>query len=130
MKAATFLWVAAIVGLTSGSGCALFRKNMGASADNDQNVLTGGPVTGTHIKELPKAVRKTLAAKASGAEIAAIDKQTQDGRLIYRIILSEGGLNRSLYILDDGNVLENRKDSHYRYEGPNKPLESSLLTKP
>src|SRR6267154_886203 len=100
----TFLWAAIIIGLTS--GCAEFRGNMGASGENDQNVLTGGPVTGTRIKDLPEVVRQTIREKAPSAEIAGIDKQTEDGRLIYKITLSVPGRNPSLYIADDGTVMD------------------------
>jgi hypothetical protein len=83
------------------------RKHMGGGKDNDNNVLTGGPVTGTTIKDLPQAVKNTLKEKAPTAEIADIDKQSQGGRTIYRITFSEPGTNPTMYISEDGTVVQN-----------------------
>ncbi len=85
-------------------GCAERGKNMGAP-DNDQNVLTGGPVTGTRIVDLPQAVRDTLKERVPTAEIADIDKQNRDGMVVYRITLSRPGLQPTMYIAEDGRVL-------------------------
>ena len=68
----------AVIGLAT--GCAEWRKHMGASKENDQNVLTGGPITGTKLTDLPKPVRNTLKEQAPTAEVADIDKQTKDGQ--------------------------------------------------
>lgn len=88
-------------------GCAEMRKHMGGGKDNDQNVLTGGPVTGTTIKDLPQPVKNTLKEKAPSAEIADIDKQAQGGRTIYRITFSEPGTNPTMYISEDGTLVQN-----------------------
>ena len=101
------LCVAAIIGLTS--GCAEFRRNAGASAENDQNVLTGGPITGTRIKDLPAPVQRTLNDRSPSSEIADIDKTTKDGRMVYRIVFSEPGKNPTLFIADDGSIMEKMK---------------------
>jgi hypothetical protein len=78
---------------------------MGGSPDNDQNVLTGGPMTGTRIADLPQAVRDTLKERVPTAEVADIDKQDRDGKVVYRITLSRPGLQPTLYISEDGHVL-------------------------
>ena len=88
-------------------GCVEMRKHMGGGKDNDQNVLTGGPVTGTTIKDLPQAVKNTLKEKAPRAEIADIDKQSQAGRAVYRITFTEPGTNPTMYISEDGTVVQN-----------------------
>lgn len=89
------------------AGCSEMRKHMGAGNDNDHNVLTGGPVTGTTIKDLPEPVRNTLKEKVSAAEIADIDRQSQGGRMIYRITFSEPGRNPTMYISQDGSIVHN-----------------------
>jgi hypothetical protein len=88
-------------------GCSSMRNNMGGGADNDQNVLTGGPVTGTTVKDLPQPVKNTLKEKAPSAEIADIDKQSQGGRVIYRITFSEPARNPTMYLSQDGSIVQN-----------------------
>jgi hypothetical protein len=88
-------------------GCAELHKHMGGGKDNDQNVMTGGPVTGTTLKDLPKPVKNTLKEKTPNAEVADIDKQTQAGRVIYRISFSEPGKNPTMYIAADGSIVQN-----------------------
>ena len=83
------------------------RKNMGASNENDQNVLTGGPVTGTRLADLPERVRETLKERVPTAEVADIDKQTMDGQVVYKISFAEPGKNPTIYITIDGKVVQN-----------------------
>jgi Protein of unknown function (DUF2874). len=98
-----------IAAATMLAGCAEVRKNMGAANENDQNVLTGGPVSGTRVKDLPQAVRETLKQKVPTAEVADIDKQTLNNAVIYKISFSEPGKNPTLYIGADGNVVPQPK---------------------
>ena len=88
-------------------GCSQMRNSMGGGAENDHNVLTGGPVTGTTIQDLPQPVKDTLKEKASSAEIADIDKQSQGGRFIYRITFTEPAKNPTMYISQDGSIVQN-----------------------
>ena len=87
--------------------CSQMRKSMGGGAENDHNVLTGGPVTGTTIQDLPQPVKDTLKEKAGSAEIADIDKQSQGGRFIYRITFTEPAKNPTVYISQDGSIVQN-----------------------
>ena len=88
-------------------GCAETRKHMGGAAENDHNVLTGGPVTGTTLKDLPEPVKDTLKTKAPNAEVADIDKQTMNGKTVYKVTFGQPGKNPALYIAEDGTVQEN-----------------------
>jgi hypothetical protein len=97
--------IAAIAGLTLLVGCAETRREMGAAAENDNNVLTGGPMTGTTLKDLPQSVRQTLKQRAATAEIADIDKQDRNGQVVYKISFAEPGRNPTLYVRQDGKVL-------------------------
>lgn len=87
-------------------GCSGMRESMGG-AENDRNVLTGGPVTGTTINDLPQPVKDKLKELAPSAEIADIDKQSQGGRVIYRITFTESGRNPTMYIAQDGTIVQN-----------------------
>jgi hypothetical protein len=108
MKTQILCAVAAVALIT---GCAETRKNMGAASENDQNVLTGGPVTGTKLKDLPQPVRDTLKERMGSAEIADIDKKTQNGKVVYKISFAEAGKNPSIYIAEDGNVVQSPEGS-------------------
>jgi len=87
-------------------GCSQMRTSMGG-AEHDKNVLTGGPVTGTTINDLPQPVKDTLKQKAPTAEIADIDRQSQGGRFIYRITFTEPAKNPTMYISQDGSIVQN-----------------------
>ena len=87
-------------------GCSGMREGMGG-AENDRNVLTGGPVTGTTINDLPQPVKSKLKELAPTSEIADIDKQTQAGRVIYRITFTDAGKNPTMYISQDGSIVQN-----------------------
>lgn len=86
-------------------GCAGPFEPAGAAVDTDKNVLTGGPITGTTIQELPEAVKSTLKQSAPQAEIADIDKATRDGREVFEISFTQPGKNPRLLISQDGTVL-------------------------
>jgi len=87
-------------------GCSAMRNGMGG-AENDKNVLTGGPLSGTTINDLPQPVKNKLKELAPTAEIADIDKQTDGGRVIYRFTFSEPGRNPTMYIAEDGTIVQN-----------------------
>jgi len=96
-------------------GCSGMRESMGG-AENDRNVLTGGPVTGTTINDLPPPVKNRLKELAPTAEIADIDKQTQGGRAIYRITFTEPARNPTMYISQDGTIIQNMPTDRNRGE--------------
>jgi hypothetical protein len=108
------LGVVAIIGLAS--GCAEFRKGQRGAADSDHNVMTGGPVRGTRINQLPPIVRLTLAEEAPDAEVADIVPTSQDGRLVYRITFSEPEKNAPLLIEDDGVIVQECRDMYSKYK--------------
>ena len=80
---------------------------MGGSVENDHNVLTGGPVTGTSIQDLPPAVKTALKRHAPDGEIADIDKLMRGGRVVYEISFTEPAKNPKLFITADGRLLSN-----------------------
>ena len=90
------------------TGCAESRKHAGAAAENDSNVLTGGPMVGTRIQDLPAPVQATLQQRAPTAEIAGLDKERENGRTFYKISFIEPGHNPVMWIAEDGSVLPDR----------------------
>ena len=101
----------AVAAVALATGCTEVRKHMGAANENDQNVLTGGPVSGTKLKDLPEQVRNSLKDRAPTAEVSDIDKETRDGKVVYKVTFAEPGKNPALYITADGNVLQKGQDT-------------------
>jgi hypothetical protein len=85
-------------------GCTGTPQHMGAAVDNDQNVLTGGPITGTTIQDLPPSVKETLKARVPHAEIAGINKTRRQGQVIYDISFIDAD-NPEIYLRADGQVM-------------------------
>lgn len=100
-----------IAGAALLAGCAESHEHMGAANDGDHNVLTGGPTAGTTLQQLPEAVKQTLKQRLPHAEIADIDKKTQNGKVVYQISFKEAGKNPKLYITEDGRVVSYVDDS-------------------
>jgi len=100
------LCVALALGLTC--GC-YHRQHMGG-AGSDHNVLTGGPVTGTRISDLPQAVKDTLSSQVPSGEVADIDKQVLGSQVIYKISFADPSNTPSLYISQDGRVVREGAD--------------------
>jgi hypothetical protein len=99
------LFVLAAVALML-AGCTETPKNMGAAVDRDQNVLTGGPITGTTIEDLPQAVKDALKKCAPHAEIASIEKTHRNGRTVYEFTFLESENDTpDIYLRDDGRVM-------------------------
>jgi hypothetical protein len=93
----------AVLGLLS--GCAWSGKHTGASDYNDQNVLTGGPVVGMNIKDLPQTVKDTLKQKAPTAEISNIQRENMGGKTVYKIGFLDSNKNAPLWVAEDGNLV-------------------------
>lgn len=81
------------------------EQHMGAAVDNDQNVLTGGPITGTTIDDLPPAVKETLKERVPHAEIATIEKARRDGKTVYEFNFAEPDKTPALYVRRDGVIV-------------------------
>jgi hypothetical protein len=96
---------ALIAAATMLAGCTETPQYQGAAVDNDQNVLTGGPITGTTIQDLPQAVKDTLKQRVPHDEIASIDKMRRDGRVVYEISFLETEETPDLYVRADGKIL-------------------------
>jgi hypothetical protein len=87
------------------AGCKTLEPT-GSAIDNDQNVMTGGPITGTTIQDLPQAVKNTLEEEVPEAEIARMHKITDSkGNVSYEISFTEPGKTPKMYISEDGKIL-------------------------
>src|ERR1700748_3673749 len=103
-KIFTFLIAVTVGAAISFFGCTSTPQHWGAAVDNDQNVLTGGPITGTTIQDLPDSVKETLKARVPHAEIAGINKTRRDGEVVYDISFIDSD-NAEIYLRADGQIL-------------------------
>lgn len=61
------------------------------------------------LSDLPPAVQKTARTEAQGRDIADIDREMWQGRLVYEIEFKERGLNSRVYIGEDGKVMRDER---------------------
>jgi hypothetical protein len=86
------------------AGCSETPQFVGAAVDNDQNVLTGGPITGTTLDDLPAVVKQSLREHVPHAEILSITKSRREGSVVYDVSFANSD-TAELYLRDDGAVL-------------------------
>jgi hypothetical protein len=84
--------------------CSDTPQFVGAAVDNVQNVLTGGPITGTTIDDLPTAVKQSLKVQVPHAEIVSITKSRRDKSVVYDVTFANSD-TPELYLREDGAVL-------------------------
>jgi len=68
-------------------------------------MLTGGPVTGVTLSDLPAKVVKTIQQRAPDAEIDFISKETRGDQTTY-IVTFKNRARPTLYVAQDGAVLK------------------------
>jgi hypothetical protein len=103
MRTRIFVFAAVVAMMLA--GCTETPQYMGAAVDRDQNVLTGGPITGTTLQDLPQAVKDTLKQVAPHAEIASIEKTKRNGRTVYAFsFLEADNYTPDVFLRDDGPV--------------------------
>ncbi|HWD91453.1 MAG TPA: hypothetical protein VG938_03805 [Verrucomicrobiae bacterium] len=90
--------------LALAAGCTQTPQFQGAAVDNDQNVLTGGPITGVTIDDLPKSVKNALKQRVPHAEIAGITRTRVDHHAIYEVSFIDADTYAPLRLRDDGQV--------------------------
>ena len=86
------------------AGCSETPQFQGAAVDNDQNVLTGGPITGTTLDDLPAAVKETLQQRVPQAEVVSITRSKREGKVVYDITLANSK-TPELFLREDGMVM-------------------------
>lgn len=87
------------------AGCKQTPENMGAAVDHDSNVLTGGPIAGITLQDLPEPVKEALKERVPHAKIDVIEKKTRNGQVVYEFIFTESSDTPKLYVSEDGKVL-------------------------
>ena len=65
-----------------------------------------GTATNLKFEDLPIAVRKSVRERMPEAQIASIDKDTKDGRIVYDISFEEPGKNPKMRVAEDGTVVK------------------------
>jgi hypothetical protein len=73
------------------------------AAQDTVGVLTGGPVTGITLSDLPAQVVKTIQQRAPDAEVAYINKETHGQQLVYLVVFKDQ-MHPALRINSDGTL--------------------------
>src|SRR5678815_4589619 len=60
----------------------------------------------SQFNELPSAVQKAVKEQVPNGVVDKISTETKDGMLVYKIKFQDEGVNPSLYVTADGNVLK------------------------
>lgn len=69
-----------------------------------------GPMIGTRFSDTPPAVQAVIKREAKGSEIADIDKERRDGRVVYEVEFKDSGRNREIHVAEDGSIVpDNRR---------------------
>jgi hypothetical protein len=62
------------------------------------------------IDQLPPAVRATVERETTGGQITDIERDHEQGKVIYEVEFTSGGKEYELDIAEDGKLLERRLD--------------------
>lgn len=67
---------------------------------------------GTDIpyEELPQAVQATVQRETKGGEIVDIERERENGRIVYEIEFIQEGVKYEIKVAPDGRLLERKKD--------------------
>ena len=65
-----------------------------------------GPLIGTRFSDTPPAVQATIKREAHGADIADIDKERRNGRVLYEVEFKDPGQNREIHVAEDGSLVQ------------------------
>lgn len=68
-----------------------------------------GPMIGTRFSDTPVAVQATIKREANGAEIADIDKERRDGRVLYEVEFKNPGKNIEIHVAEDGSIVQDSR---------------------
>jgi uncharacterized membrane protein YkoI len=63
------------------------------------------------FSDLPGPVEQKARSEANGRELADIDRENWNGRVVYEIEFKERGLNSRVYIAEDGTVVRDERRS-------------------
>jgi len=71
-----------------------------------KGVVVEGNLTNLKFEDLPAAVRKAVRERAPETQIASIDKNMREGRIVYDISFEEPGKNPKMRVAEDDTVLK------------------------
>ena len=74
---------------------------------------------GTQFAECPPAVQRTIRAETGGAQIADIEKGSNDYLSVYKVLFGNSALFPPLYVASDGSVLN--PDLSVKIPAPHEP---------
>jgi len=64
------------------------------------------------LNDLPAAVQKTVKEQQAGREVADIDKEMWNGKVVYEVEFKEKGPNSRIYIASDGSMVVDKDKKH------------------
>jgi hypothetical protein len=62
------------------------------------------------LDQAPKAVQDAIKARFPGAEVTSVEKETEDGKVVYDVELKHQGRKYEMDIQEDGTVIEIEKE--------------------
>jgi uncharacterized membrane protein YkoI len=62
------------------------------------------------LNKAPKGVQETIKARLPGADVTSIEKENEDGKVVYDVELKHDGRKYEMDILEDGTLIEIEKE--------------------
>jgi len=61
-------------------------------------------------KDVPAKIMQTVQARLPGAQVSSAEKETEDGKIVYDLEMTQNGLKYEMDIKDDGTLFEIEKE--------------------
>lgn len=87
-----------------------------------------GPMIGTRFQDTPPAVQQTIMREAKGAEIADIDKERRNGRVLYEVEFKNPGRNVEIHVAEDGSIVQDSRRDIRGQGAPGSPPQTRTGT--
>jgi hypothetical protein len=92
-----------ILGASVGGAVALLVLMTGVRADDKKPEKVP-------LDKVPKAVKATIDARLPGAEVTSVEKELEDGKVVYDVELKHKGRKYEMDIHEDGTLIEIEKE--------------------
>lgn len=69
------------------------------------------------LSELPEAVQRVIQEQAAGRDIADIDRETWQGKVVYEVEFAQTGRNAQIHVAEDGTIVRHERGTTPRAEG-------------
>lgn len=93
-------WRVGLAALLAGALCLVVAGVLAADKDEDEDEQE---IT---LDQCPEAVQKTLNEQAQGGVIDEIEKETEDGEVVYEAEITRDGKRFEVEVAEDGTLLE------------------------